>query len=169
MIKITFVDAKDNVIGVGSKEDAWSKGIIARISRIYVFNSQGEFLLQKRSDNHPSAPGKWDQSAAGHVDEGESYFEAALREAKEELGIEGLELQELKKYYTDEKDEADKIKKRFNMLYKTVYDGEINFGEDEVSETKWIQLSELEVWMKESPQDFTEGFMQSYQVYKSLN
>jgi 16S rRNA (adenine1518-N6/adenine1519-N6)-dimethyltransferase len=168
MIKVTFVDENDTIIGAGSKEDAWSKGIITRIARIFVFNKQGELLIQKRSDDHPSAPGKWDQSAAGHVDEGETYLEAAYREAKEEIGIKGIELEELTKFFTDEKDESDKIKKRFNVLYKTSYNGEFNLQEEEVSMTKWIKISELEKWMEENPEDFTGGFMQTYQIYKNL-
>lgn len=169
MIKVTFVDKNDVVIGAGSKKEAWSNGIIVRIAHVFVFNTKGEFLIQKRSDKHISSPGKWDQSAVGHVDEGESYIEAALRETEEELGIDVIELEELTKYFSDEKDEADKIKKRFNMLYKTIYDGEIIFGKDEVSEVKWITLYELEKWMKESPDDFTEGFRDAYKIYKDLN
>ena len=77
MVNITFVDEQDNVIGAGSKQEAWTKGIYHRVSRIFLFNSKGELLIQKRSDNCVSLPGRWDQSAAGHVDEGETYLEAA--------------------------------------------------------------------------------------------
>jgi len=52
---------------------------------------RGEVLLQLRSgtgymDDH------WAAAAAGHVEKGETVFEAAAREAVEELGITGLEL-----------------------------------------------------------------------------
>lgn len=46
-----------------------------------------EILLQKRQ-NTGFMDGYWDVSASGHVEEGESNTQAAIREAKEEIGIE---------------------------------------------------------------------------------
>ena len=67
MPKIVFVDKNDNVIGSGTREEALQKGIIRRIVRIFLFNSKGELLIQKRSSN-VRLPGKWVQSVGGHVD-----------------------------------------------------------------------------------------------------
>ena len=136
MTKIVFVDENDDVIGAGTKEQAWTNGDIHRIARLFVFNSKGELLIHKRSDKLDNLPGKWDQSAAGHVDEGEDYLEAAQREVKEDIGIENVELEEVGKFYQDEIDEDGKIKKRFNMLYEVRYDDGVNFNENEVSEIK---------------------------------
>jgi isopentenyl-diphosphate delta-isomerase len=77
MTNIIFVDENDVCIGAGSKQEATTKGIIHRVIRIFITNSKGEILLQRRSDNCYTSPGKWDQSVGGHVDEGESYDEAA--------------------------------------------------------------------------------------------
>ena len=164
--KIAFVDENDNVIGSGTKEQAWENGDIHRIARLFVFNSKGELLIQKRSMHLRNLPGKWDQSAAGHVDEGEDYLEVAKRELMEEVGIEGVELKEVGKFYQDEIDEDGKVKKRFNMLYETKYDGEVDFDENEVSEIKWIQMDKLGQWMNEKPKDLTQGFIDSIEFYK---
>src|SRR3989338_7738841 len=158
---ITFVDENDNVIGSGTKKQAWESGNIHRIARLLVFNSRGELLIHKRSNKLENLPGRWDQSAAGHVDEGEDYLTAAKRELGEEMGIKGVELEEVGKFYQDEIDDDGKIKKRFNMLYKTRYDGEVNFDRGEVSQIRWVPLEELDKWMKEKPKDFTRGFIQS--------
>ena len=167
MAKIIFVDKNDNVIGAGTKQEAWRKGIIHRITRVFLFNSKGELLIQKRADNLTSLPGKWDQSSAGHVDEGEDYLIAAKRELEEEIGVRGIELEEIKKFYTDEIDEA-KIKKRFNMLYSAIYDGEVRFNKEEVSEVKWIKPLELEGWMEEQPEKFTHGFIKSFKLIRQI-
>ncbi len=49
-----------------------------------------QVLLQKRSQNKDSFPGCWDTSSAGHLDAGEGFDEAALRELEEELGVSGV-------------------------------------------------------------------------------
>ena len=52
----------------------------------WIQNSKGEFLIQKRTPNKKNFPNMWSQTGGG-VDEGETTLQAALRECKEELGI----------------------------------------------------------------------------------
>ncbi len=164
MTDITFVDENDNILGGGTKQEALEKGIRHRIARVFLINSKGEVLMQKRGPHIFSNPDKWDQSAAGHVDHGETYEEAAYRELKEEVGVEGVPLTEIGYYYKEETDEA-RGKKRFNRVYRGVYDGEVHPDLDEVSEVRWIPAEELEKWMNERPQEFTEGCMLAYREY----
>ena len=168
MANITFVDENDNVIGEGTKQDAWEKGIVHRIVRIFLFNSRGELLIQKRADHIASLPGKWDQSAAGHVDAGEDYAIAARRELSEEIGVKDVDLIEKGKLFTDERDETDKIKKRFNMLYTGTYDEKILPNAEEISETRWIHPKELSAWMNKQPNDFTAGFVKNFKYLQNL-
>lgn len=167
MTKITFVDKDDNVIGSGTRKEALERGIIHRIVRVFLFNSKGELLIQKRSSNVPS-PDKWDQSVGGHVDEGEDYLEAAQRELEEELGVKDIPLKEINKFYSEGTIKTVR-NKRFNMLYSALYDGEINFNKDEVSEIKWIGLEDLGEWMREKPEEFTKGFIKSFYINKNYS
>jgi isopentenyldiphosphate isomerase len=61
--------------------------LIHRSVHVLVVNSAGSLLLQKRSLRKDTQPGKWDTSVGGHVGFGQSYEEAARREAEEELGL----------------------------------------------------------------------------------
>jgi len=153
---ITYVDKDDEVIGGGSIQDAYDKGIIHRVSRVFIYNSKGELLLQRRAAHLKSNPGKWGESAAGHVDEGEAYLRTAQRETEEELGITGLILKEIKKIYTEE--DGPFKRKRFGMLFTATYDGAIDPNPEEVSEVRWISASDLRAEIKEHPEQFTEGF-----------
>jgi len=72
--------------------------LIHRAVHILVLNPEGLLLLQKRSLHKDVQPGKWDTSVGGHVRFGQSYAEAALREAEEELGI-NLTFQDLQYLY----------------------------------------------------------------------
>lgn len=53
---------------------------------IYLYNDQGQFLIQKRSLQKQLYPGKWDITG-GAASAGETSEEAACREVLEELGI----------------------------------------------------------------------------------
>jgi isopentenyl-diphosphate Delta-isomerase len=81
MNEVIVVNENDEVIGTMPKKEAHKNGTLHRISVVYVKNTKGEILVQHRAD------GFLDHSAAGHVDPGESYEEAAKRELREELGI----------------------------------------------------------------------------------
>lgn len=168
MTKVTFVDEYDNIIGSGTKQDYYDQGLIHRIVRIFLLNKKGELLIQKRSQNRPYLPNKWDQSAAGHVDVGEEYETAAKRELEEEVGIKDVTLKSIGKIYTEETDEPQ-IKKRFNTLYIGNYDGEVYLDPEEVSETKWIATKDLDLWIKEKPNEFTEGFRRAFRFFMENN
>jgi 8-oxo-dGTP pyrophosphatase MutT (NUDIX family) len=51
---------------------------------VLLVNAGGEVLLQRRPEDKENG-GRWDKTVGGHVDEGESFDEAAVREAGEEL------------------------------------------------------------------------------------
>ena len=52
----------------------------------WIINSEGKFLVQRRSLTKRNNPGKW-SSTNGLVQLGEDRFETVQRETKEELGI----------------------------------------------------------------------------------
>jgi isopentenyl-diphosphate delta-isomerase len=84
--KVTVVDEADNVIGAEYLLVAKEKGLLRRAARVFVFDKNGRLLLQRRSSKVFN-PNLLDQSVGGHVDEGESYLEAAERELMEELNL----------------------------------------------------------------------------------
>lgn len=164
-MNIIYVDDNNEIIGSGPIQQAYDKGVAVRIARVFLVNDAGEVLIQKRSQKVASLPGRWDQSAAGHVDEGESYEAAAYRELSEEVGIDEAKLTEIARYYTEESDEPF-IKRRFNALYIGQYDGEVNIDNYEVSEYRWIDIDSLKAAIAASPDDYTEGFREALKVYQ---
>ena len=65
-------------------------GILHRTAHVWVVRKEGgkpEILLQKRSMEKESYPGKYDTSSAGHIPAGSEPLPSALRELQEELGI----------------------------------------------------------------------------------
>ena len=71
-----------------SKADIHRDGDWHRAAHVWIVTPEHRVLLQKRSLAKENWPGLWDVSVAGHVSAGESAVDAAIREAREEIGIE---------------------------------------------------------------------------------
>jgi len=91
------VDEHDRVTGQAPRSVVHARQLLHRAVHIFVFNSRGELLLQKRSALKDEFPGCYTSSASGHLAAGESYDAAAPRELAEELGLAGT-LQRLAKF-----------------------------------------------------------------------
>lgn len=89
---LDIVDETGNPTGeTVERETAHRDGIRHRTAHVWIFRKkegQVQVLLQKRSDNKDSDPGCYDISSAGHIPAGVDYIPSALRELKEELGVE---------------------------------------------------------------------------------
>ena len=139
--------------------DAIKKGMIRRASRVYVFNESSQLLVQQRSKN-VLKPLMLDQSAAGHVDIGETYEQAAYRELREELGLDNvaLELIETSFRTTD----------FYNAIYKVVVqdDTKINYDPEELNDIIWYDVNKLSEDMEQEPEKFTPAFKEAWSMLR---
>ena len=81
------VNERDEVVGQATRREVHGKGLLHRAVHVLAFNRRGQVFLQKRSMAKDSAPGCWDSSCSGHLDAGEDYPAAAVRELEEEIGL----------------------------------------------------------------------------------
>ena len=92
---LDVVDENGNPIGeTVERTVAHKTGVRHRTSHVWVVrknNGSMEILLQKRSKNKDSHPGCLDCSSAGHIPAGVDFIPSAIRELKEELGIDAKE------------------------------------------------------------------------------
>ena len=92
---IDIVDKKGQPTGqVVEREYAHRNGIRHRTAHLWLARETGDriqLLLQKRAANKDSHPGCYDISSAGHIPAGVDYAPSAIRELKEELGIDAPE------------------------------------------------------------------------------
>ena len=79
-----IIDTQGNPTGeTVTREKAYAEGIPHRTAHIWIIREKygrTEVLLQKRSMNKDSFPGKFDTSSAGHIQAGDEPLESALRE-----------------------------------------------------------------------------------------
>lgn len=92
---IDIVDSDDTVIGKATREDIYKNLYPHRIVHILIFNSENKMALQKVAKNKPPYAGHWGTSVGGHVQTGESYEQAAMRELLEEFGIKKANLEKI--------------------------------------------------------------------------
>ena len=137
------------------KEGLWHKAVV-----VFIINSKGQVLLQKRSSKKKLWPNMWDITAGGHVLKGEFGFEAIIRECEEELGIK-LQKNDLtfigSTKSTNIKGEI--VNNHFNENYiarKEIDESKLKLQEDEVSEVKWIDKEDIIARIKDNYNGITD-------------
>lgn len=131
-----FKDDKDLIMG-NSHVWLWRK-----------INGHVQIMLQKRSANITRFPGWYHISASGHINKNETPVEAAIRETKEELGI---DIDPTKLFYIYScrlipKDPNDIVNV---YLYKLNDDQTIKLEDGEVESIKWIDLEDFKNMIKD--------------------
>jgi 8-oxo-dGTP pyrophosphatase MutT (NUDIX family) len=81
---ISVFDPEGRVVGALPRAQAKRSRLAVGAVNVLLVSSKGEVLLQRRAEDKENG-GRWDKTVGGHVDEGETFDEAAVREAGEEL------------------------------------------------------------------------------------
>ena len=148
------VDESDRVLEAKPRDVVHVNNLLHRAVHMLIFNSRGELLLQKRSIWKDRNPGRWDSSAAGHLDSGENYLEAARRELREELGVEAPALEPIGKLAPCEQTGWE-----FIEVFRGVHDGPFTPAPLEVETVAFFNREDVAAWAAASPQDFSPVFL----------
>ena len=159
---LDIVDAHNRVIGCGPRREIHRLGLRHRAVHMLIRDGEGRIYLQRRSPYKDVDPGLWDTSAAGHVDRGEDYLDAALRELEEELGLTDVLLQTL----CDLPARAE-TGEEFVRVYVGCTADEPRPDPREIAEGGWWSLADLEQWLNDEPAVFTATFKQIYDAFKA--
>jgi isopentenyldiphosphate isomerase len=87
---LDIVDEHDRVVGQAPRKEAYAHRLRHRCVFVLARDAQGRVFVHRRTARKLVFPSLYDMFVGGVVGTGESYDEAALREAKEELGVSGL-------------------------------------------------------------------------------
>ncbi|MDN3355456.1 NUDIX domain-containing protein [Actinomadura sp. DC4] len=87
---LDIVDASDQVIGQVTRGEATARGLRHRCAAVFVRDGSGRIFVHRRTPEKLIFPSMYDMFVGGVVGAGETYDDAALREAEEELGVSGL-------------------------------------------------------------------------------
>ncbi|MEC8650786.1 MAG: NUDIX domain-containing protein [Verrucomicrobiota bacterium] len=161
---LDVVDANDIISCSEPRSVVHRDGLLHRAVHIFVFNAEGQLFLQRRSMLKDSAPGKWASSCSGHVDSGETYIRAAMRELHEEIGlVPSKSLMEVFRVKACEQTDQE-----FVAVYRCIAEGPFTLDSDEISEGCWIDQDKLNEWMSSTPDDFAKSFIYIWNQYCAL-
>lgn len=163
---LDVVDEDDRVLDRRPRSECLDKGLLHRAIIIFITNSAGEIFIQKRARHVRFYPGHWGPSVGGHVSSGENYSQAAIRELKEELGIQ-CELRELGKFITPKREIGGGADWEIITVFEGTSSSEITLS-DESEEGKFVSPHELKRMAKNHPETLTPDLILAMKYHPSL-
>jgi 16S rRNA (adenine1518-N6/adenine1519-N6)-dimethyltransferase len=159
-----IVDAEDCVIAQAPRSAAHRGGLRHRATHVWILGPNKRMLIQLRSALKDVAPLAWDSSACGHLNAGEDYLPAAIRETREELGIDlpAGSLDEIARISA-----CPETGMEFVRLYATHHPGPFMPPAREIAALRWVSPAELNSWMERDPKVFARSFIYLWQNYRN--
>ena len=166
---VPHVDQHDHFLELVTRAKAYREGLAHRSVHGLVQNTKGQFLLQQRSFNKQTWPGKWDLSFGETVRGMETFETACERGIKEELGIDltGLPAQPLPIYQQRYFEYEYPPYKVYGVicLYLLTYDGKIALTDGEVAQTAWKTASEITDFISNHSEQCTPWLIHDWQYF----
>jgi len=149
------VNERDEVIGRQPRSEVHRLGLMHRAVHVLVFNTRRHVFLQKRSRTKDRQPGLWDSSASGHVESGEDYDACAVRELREEIGLQlNATPQRLFKLAASAETDQEHV-----WVYRCEAEGPFTLDPAEIERGGWFTPPEVTRWMTDKPEEFASALL----------
>lgn len=156
---VVLVDENDQDIGEMEKMEAHRKGVLHRAFSVFLFNNEGELLLQQRAFSKYHSGGLWTNTCCSHPRSGETPLEAAKRRLMEEMGFTLDELDPQFTFIYNRKLDNELTEHELDhVIFGRYNEDDFKFNPEEVASVKYVSLSFLREDMKANPQEYTEWF-----------
>ena len=157
MEQVILVDELDNEIGTKEKMQAHKEALLHRAFSVFIFNKKRELLLQRRALKKYHSPGLWTNTCCSHPRPNEILINAAKRRLVEEMGFDCDLFYQFNFIYKASLDQG-MTEHELDHVYFGTYEGEIIITPEEVSDYKFVSITELEININKQPHLFTEWF-----------
>ncbi|HLZ89421.1 MAG TPA: isopentenyl-diphosphate Delta-isomerase [Puia sp.] len=156
--EVILVNQEDTPLGTMEKMEAHRKALLHRAFSVFIFNSRGEMLLQRRAPGKYHSPGLWTNACCSHPRPGEETRAAACRRLREELGF-TTELEKLFDFTYRSEFDNGLTEFEFDHVFVGHYDKEdIRPNAAEVSDYGYRSLEEIKEGLVAHPEFFTSWF-----------
>lgn len=160
------MDGHDTVIAQRTRAEVHAQGLFHRAVHIVVTRPDGAVLMQQRSMQKDTSPGKWTTSCSGHVDAGENYEAAAIRELSEEIGVflsKAETLREIGRH-----DPCPQTGQEFIRIYHLCTEQVPEGHPQEVEQLAWMRQEEVERLLVEQAETCSPAFSLVWEVAQAV-
>lgn len=154
---VILVDKNDFPIGVMPKMEAHEKGCLHRAFSIFIFNSSGELLLQKRAEGKYHSPGLWTNTCCSHPEPGQETVDAARERLLTEMGLHA-KLEYLMKFTYRSSYENGLIEHEIDHIFVGSTDDTPHINPNEISEYKYMSINDIQKDVALNPEKYTTWF-----------
>ena len=167
--KVILVDENDIQTGVTGKMEAHEKALLHRAVSVFIIDSKGDWILQRRAFDKYHSNGLWTNTCCTHPHPGESVFDAARRRLREEMGI-NCNVTWLFSFIYKEKLDNELTEHEFDHVFLGVTDSEPLINTSEVEEWEKISYPDMHNDIIQNPDKYTFWFREIYErVNKHIN
>lgn len=165
--QLIVVDEADQVIAPRSKIECHAgRGLLHRAFSVYLFDSGGRLLIQKRNAHKPLWPLYWSNSCCSHPFWGEEVGQAAHRRVREELGLEAP-LRLVSKFHYHALFEPVGAEREICSVYVGVSDAEVRANPREIAEWRFVDCDQLDDELSNNPGAYTPWFRIGWRALRS--
>lgn len=158
---VILVDEKDNEIGLMGKTEAHKKALLHRAISVFIFNPDGEWLLQRRAFSKYHSGGLWTNTCCTHPLPDESNLDAANRRLKQEMGMH-CSLKELFSFTYKEALDNELTEHELDHVFIGTTDLAPIINPNEVAEFKYVSYQDLELDITNNTSEYTAWFNKIY-------
>ena len=155
--EVILVDKNDNELGFMEKLLAHQTASLHRAFSVFLFDSNGKMLLQKRALSKYHSPGLWTNTCCSHPRPGENVTDAANRRLIEEMGIETKVEKAFKFIYKADLDQG-LTEHELDYVFVGEYEGIIAPNSLEVSDYYYENVETIQQQMIAKPEHYTVWF-----------
>jgi isopentenyl-diphosphate Delta-isomerase len=155
---LVLVDEQDHELGYMDKASAHlGNGTLHRAFSLFIFNAQGELLLQQRAPGKRLWPGYWSNTCCSHPRRGETLEAAVHRRLDEELGLK-CPLEFLFKFQYQAQFDAEGAEHELCSVYAGRSGARPTVNVNEISGLRYVAPDALDAEMAAHPEAFTPWF-----------
>jgi isopentenyl-diphosphate delta-isomerase len=151
---VILVDDSDRPLATCEKLEAHELGLLHRALSVFVFDTRGRMLLQRRAQGKYHAGGLWSNTCCTHPRPGEPTEAAAHRRLREEMGF-GCALAEHFSFTYRIALDNNLIEHEYDHVFTGRYDGDPSPNAEEVAGWRWVDPHWLDKDLKLRPRVYT--------------
>src|SRR5258705_12437047 len=146
--QVILVNEHDEPTGTMEKLAVHKKGLLHRAFSVFIFNTKGELLLQRRTLNKYHSGGLWTNSCCSHPQPGEETKAAAQRRLKEEMGFTAA-LEKIFDFVYKAEFDNGLTEHEFDHVFAGKYEGPVEYNKEEVMDYCYKSFADVRQSLKE--------------------